>query len=465
MTKIEVTDSSEKKPVKKAKKAKKILVEKVDTNASKKTTKKAMGKVAVKATAKKSKKSRNTKSTDIKKSAKAPKVIKVSDSKDEKAEEKKAEKAISSTATHNLLQKSTTLSRKYVAPPVHQPTEAPDDTVSVKVADSQAEPAAVSAAEKPAEAKVETATTKAEEPKETKVETIAASAEAPKEAKTEATTANAAEPKEISKAEPKEIKVETAPANTTEAEKAEVKATVSAEKTETPATIEKVTPVVSEKENSRAAKKAAARAAKLARKQARATMPTMPKTSSRAKLDDRTLKSAMKNVASMDEPQEMHGKFRKKKKGGRILLALLCSGATVGALVAFVHFNMPDISVKVAAMQIGIEASYPNIIPRGYSLNNVSSNKDGEITMNFENSEGYKFTLSEEKSTWDSAALLNNYVKKAMSKDYTTMREQGITIYSDGGESVWVNGGLLFTVKSTGKWLSKEQIRNLATSS
>ena len=37
------------------------------------------------------------------------------------------------------------------------------------------------------------------------------------------------------------------------------------------------------------------------------------------------------------------------------------------------------------------------------------------------------------------------------------MREQGITIYTEGDLSTWVNGGILFKVKSSGKFLTKEQ--------
>ena len=143
---------------------------------------------------------------------------------------------------------------------------------------------------------------------------------------------------------------------------------------------------------------------------------------------------------------------------------MICSAATVGALVAFVNINMPDISVRVAAMQTGIEATYPTFIPRYYSLANVESDKDGIVTMRFNGPDGASFTLSEEKSTWDSNALLNNYVKKYYPSDYTTLREQGITIYTRGENAAWVNGGLLYKIESTGKYLTKEQIRNIATS-
>lgn len=187
---------------------------------------------------------------------------------------------------------------------------------------------------------------------------------------------------------------------------------------------------------------------------------------------ERVLKSAARAAAKVDTPKEpalssnadLKREFKNKHRGRRILLALLCSAATVGALVAFVHFNMPDISVRVAAMQTGIEATYPTFVPRNYSLASVSSDKDDVIVMNFNGPDGASFTLSEEKSTWDSTALLNNYVKKTYPSDYATLREQGITIYTRGENASWVNGGILYKIATTGKNLTKEQIRNIATS-
>lgn len=198
-----------------------------------------------------------------------------------------------------------------------------------------------------------------------------------------------------------------------------------------------------------------------------------PKIIKRSANSDRALKAASRAVRRAEKAEkraarksipDIEHRFRKKNRGRRIFFAMICSAATVGALVAFVNINMPDISVRVAAMQTGIEATYPTFIPRYYSLANVESDKDGIVTMRFNGPDGASFTLSEEKSTWDSNALLNNYVKKYYPSDYTTLREQGITIYTRGENSAWVNGGLLYKIESTGKYLTKEQIRNIATS-
>lgn len=207
---------------------------------------------------------------------------------------------------------------------------------------------------------------------------------------------------------------------------------------------------------------------------AKSTAPAMKTPAMSAQeAKDRAVKSAMRSVATMenaDKKAVAEGanpakptKIKSKKKVRRIVFATLCSAATVGLLAFFINTNMPDISVRVAAMQTGIEASYPTYVPRGYSLNSVTSEKTGQIVMRFINGDNNAFQLEEENSTWDSTALLNNYVKPNFN-EYATLREQGVTIYIHGGDAAWVNGGIFYQVHTQGEALTKEQIRNLVTS-
>ena len=190
---------------------------------------------------------------------------------------------------------------------------------------------------------------------------------------------------------------------------------------------------------------------------------------------DRAVKSALRSVATMENAEKRAvedgsaaklakpTKIKSKKKVRRIVFAVFCSAATVGLLAFFINTNMPDISVRVAAMQTGIEATYPTYVPRGYSLNSVTSEKTGQIVMRFTDGGDNAFRLEEENSTWDSTALLNNYVKPTFG-EYATLREQGVTIYIHGGDAAWVNGGIFYQIRTQGEALTKEQIRNLVTS-
>lgn len=191
-------------------------------------------------------------------------------------------------------------------------------------------------------------------------------------------------------------------------------------------------------------------------------------------LKDRAIKKALAD-ASTTASQEQTGKMAKAVKEtkepmkmhfgfGRVLLALTCAAIAVFVIVYFVDLNMPDISLRVAAMQTGIEASYPGYVPRDYSLSEITS-ENGKISLSFVNhSTNDSFTLTEEKSSWDSNALLTNYVKDTYGENYTTIREQGLTLYISGNSATWVNGGIVYKLTPASGSLTKKQIRSIAVS-
>ena len=189
-------------------------------------------------------------------------------------------------------------------------------------------------------------------------------------------------------------------------------------------------------------------------------------------LKDQAIQKALAS-ASQSTEEVQPKKIRKTTFGnngglhfsfGKVALAFACTVAVVFAVVFYLNMSMPDISLRVAAMQTGIEASYPNYIPRDFSLSDITS-ENGKITLNFKNSSiNSSFTLIEEKSSWDSNALLTNYVKDEYGDDYTVVREQGITIYTNDTESTWVNGGIFYKIHINSGSLTKKQIRSIAVS-
>ncbi|MBP5675117.1 hypothetical protein J6W91_02180 [Candidatus Saccharibacteria bacterium] len=157
-------------------------------------------------------------------------------------------------------------------------------------------------------------------------------------------------------------------------------------------------------------------------------------------------------------------KHIKKRKTGRVLLALATSAACIFALAALVKVNLPNISVKVAAVQTGVEASYPSYVPRDFSLSGVYTNDKNDVIIEFKGPNDSKFTLNENKSSWDSNALLTNYVRGAYGSNYDTIRENGITIYVSASNASWVNNGIFYRITATNGTLTKKQIKNIATS-
>lgn len=130
----------------------------------------------------------------------------------------------------------------------------------------------------------------------------------------------------------------------------------------------------------------------------------------------------------------------------------------------FTYINLPNLSVRVAAAQAGIDATYPEYRPVGYRLNGPVAYKNGEVSMNFASNSGpVSFSLNQSRSSWDSSALLEKYVNPKSDGKYATYSDDGLTIYTYGTDAAWVNGGILYTVDGSAM-LSNEQIRRMATS-
>ena len=181
-------------------------------------------------------------------------------------------------------------------------------------------------------------------------------------------------------------------------------------------------------------------------------------------IKERAIAKALSEAARPKEEKVVERPMRTHFNWARVILAFGCAAAAVFAIVYFVNLSSPDISFKVAAMQTGIEASYPSYVPRDYSLSDITS-ENGRITLNFRNTgEGTVFTIIEEKSTWDSNTLLANYVRPEYGEDYTMIREQGLTLFISDSDAAWVNGGVVYKLKAAPGLLTKKQIKAIAVS-
>lgn len=197
------------------------------------------------------------------------------------------------------------------------------------------------------------------------------------------------------------------------------------------------------------------------KKLATASKPVEKPTLSMKEQKEKAIKAALKKM-NAEEKTEKRGLNRSFFTVKRVSLAICCSLLVVAVATYFIKVSMPNLSVQFAAAQSGIEAVYPTYIPKDFELSDVSSENE-KITMIFKANSGSSFILTEEKSSWNSAALEANYAKTAYSGKYDTIREQGLTIFVSGSNCVWVNGGKMFTI-STESELTKAQLVSIATS-
>lgn len=189
---------------------------------------------------------------------------------------------------------------------------------------------------------------------------------------------------------------------------------------------------------------------------------------STAKPSEVIKREAIDNAMSKTQPNS-HGHRRhktKQKQSPFARIATLASAGTALLLIAgyFTYLNMPNLSVRVAAAQAGVEAEYPSYRPSGYSLNGPVAYNQGQVSMTFASNGGpNQFRLVQSKSGWDSSAVLDNYVTPKAGENYVTSRDSGLTIYTFGNDAAWVNNGILYTIDGDAE-LSLQQVQRMATS-
>lgn len=141
----------------------------------------------------------------------------------------------------------------------------------------------------------------------------------------------------------------------------------------------------------------------------------------------------------------------------------LSVGLAVMLLAGYLtYLSMPNISIRMAAIQSGIDAKYPGYKPDGYALNGPITFNNNEVKLSYAYADGgSSYTLTQQKSNWDSAAV-KEYFSELSDKPVTSTID-GLTIYSEGSHAAWVNGGILYEINGNAE-LSSDQIQKIAAS-
>jgi hypothetical protein len=191
--------------------------------------------------------------------------------------------------------------------------------------------------------------------------------------------------------------------------------------------------------------------------------PAKPQLSSRA-LKEHLIAERLARVdtkPAATPKKSRSGIFSKQPRVASLLAASLAVMIFGGYLT---YLNMPGLSVRVAAAQADVAASFPDYHPDGYRFNGPVAYAPGQVAIEFKANGGTTgYTVTEQKSTWDSQAVYDNIVAKTADDSYVTNSQQGLTIYTFKGDAAWVNKGILYTVHGDAP-LSNEQLLKIASS-
>lgn len=184
-----------------------------------------------------------------------------------------------------------------------------------------------------------------------------------------------------------------------------------------------------------------------------------PVAKSSRELKDHLIKQQLDQAPTKKKETE-HKKAKAPLRVSSVMAA--CFGIMVlGGYLSYI--NMPNLSVRVAASQAGINAQYPGYTPSGYSFDGPVSFSNGQVMLSFKGNGGTgNYKINQQKSGWDSQAVLDNYVA-AKTDDYDVNDTQGLTIYTYDNNAAWVNKGVLYTISGDAP-LRTEQVLKIATS-
>ncbi len=188
--------------------------------------------------------------------------------------------------------------------------------------------------------------------------------------------------------------------------------------------------------------------------------PTSTPAMSSRELKEHLIRQQLDKAPVKHPPVKKKRTIRKPLRVSSVMAA--CFGIMLlGGYLSYI--NMPNLSVRVAAAQAGIEAGYPGYIPSGYHFAGPVAYSNGRVLLTFKASGGTNaYQINQQKSNWDSQAVLDNYVA-AQTASYDINTTQGLTIYTYDNSAAWVNHGVLYTISGDAP-LRTEQVLKIATS-
>ena len=136
--------------------------------------------------------------------------------------------------------------------------------------------------------------------------------------------------------------------------------------------------------------------------------------------------------------------------------------AAIAVMAGYIWLeNYPKLTIQAAAAKAGVAATNPSYLPTSYALAGTNA-QPGLLTLSFKSpSETTPLTIAQERTSWDTQSLVDNYVAKADSA-YSSVQSQGLTIYLfDQNQAAWVNHGIMYSIKGTAR-LSRNQVLQIA---
>jgi hypothetical protein len=207
---------------------------------------------------------------------------------------------------------------------------------------------------------------------------------------------------------------------------------------------------------SRARNVSAAAVAQPATQVAKITVQAAPEKRQTSKAND-LFEAAIANAHSHEQP-----KVKAKRSTRQKFVGITAGVAAFLVLSGFIAYtNMSNIEMRLASVRVGFSVQLPNYAPTGYALQGGVQAKSSIATATYRSGDS-SYTLQQQTSDWDSQTLYDNVVAIS-SEQHQKLSASGQTIYVYGHSAAWVNGGVLYSLKTDGN-ISNQEILSIASS-
>lgn len=167
--------------------------------------------------------------------------------------------------------------------------------------------------------------------------------------------------------------------------------------------------------------------------------------------------AAIANAHSHEQPKVKAKRSTRQKFVG--ITAGVAAFLVLGGFIAYT--NMSNIEVKLASVRVGFSVQLPNYAPTGYALAGGIQAHSSIATATYRSGDS-SYTLQQQTSDWDSQTLYDNVVAIS-SEQHQKLNASGQTVYVYGHNAAWVNGGVLYSLKTDGN-ISNQEILSIASS-
>lgn len=177
------------------------------------------------------------------------------------------------------------------------------------------------------------------------------------------------------------------------------------------------------------------------------------------------LRNAQSHKSSSKPLKKPKNRLAQRLGFSRRAASITITTLTIIILGGFVLYqNIPNLSMRIASSRAGFSANMPAYKPSGFSMSGPVEYGPGKVKISFSsNSDQRSFSLTQQVSNWNSAALVDNYMV-ASNKQYQTFDDNGKTIYIyDSSNATWVSGGVWYQIEGNSS-LNSDQLLKIANS-